>query len=148
MAYELIKHTTTPAGLFYAGQVEQAIFDVTLPPEQLPGMSWFADRITGALIKAAIGEGTILETQVYYDTASWYDCRYRIIAVGHGSPIAWPTVIAIALIVIGLAIVAWILHEVVSKPYLGIGLVGVGIGVGAIGVTYLVKSVRSEPERR
>jgi hypothetical protein len=148
MAYELIKHTVMPAGVFYVGQVEQATFDVTLPPEQLPGMSWFADRITNALIQGALGQGTILETKVYFDSASWYDCRYRIVALGHGSPIAWPTVIAIALVVIGLAIVAWILREVVDKPYLGIGLVGLGIGVGAIGVTYLVKSIRSEPERR
>jgi hypothetical protein len=45
MAFELVKHDTTPAGLFYVGHAEQATFDVTLPPEQLP--YW----------RAVVGEG-------------------------------------------------------------------------------------------
>lgn len=144
MAYELVKHERTPAGLFYIGQAEEAIFDVTLLPEELPGMSWFADKITGALVEAARGEGQILDTKVYFDTASWYDCKYRVITVGHGSPVAWATVIAIALVVVGLAIIAWTLRSVQDKPWLGIGLVGAGIGLGALGIGYLVKSTRKK----
>ena len=51
MAYELIKHDRTAAGFFYVGQAEQAIFDVTLPLDQLPGVSWFADRIISCLME-------------------------------------------------------------------------------------------------
>jgi len=142
MAFELINHIKTLPGWFYAGHAEEATFDVTLPPEELPGMSWFADKITGALIEAAAGEGEILDTKVYYDTASWYDCKYRVIVVGHGSPVAWATVIAIALVVVGIFIIAWILHQVTDKPYLGIGLVGLGLGVGAFGIAHLIKSIR------
>jgi hypothetical protein len=142
MALELVKHTRTAAGWFYVGQAEEATFDVTLPPEELPGMSWFADKITGALAEAAAGEGQILETKVYYDTASWYDCKYRVVAVGHGSPVAWATVIAIALVVVGIAIIAWILHDVQDKPWLGFGLVGLGLGAGALGIGYLIKSAK------
>lgn len=144
MAYELVKHERTPAGWFYVGQAEEATFDVTLPPEELPGMSWFADKITGALVEAARGEGTILDTKVYFDTASWYDCKYRVITVGHGSPLAWTPIIVAALAVIGLAIIAWILHDIQNKPWLGIGLVGLGIGAGALGIGYLVKSTRTK----
>lgn len=146
MAYQLIRHTTTPAGAFYTGRAEEATFDVTLPPEEIPGISWFAEKITNALVEAAMGEGTILETKVYFDPASWYDCRYRVIVVGHGSPIAWSTVIAIALVVIGLAFIAWILREVVDKPYLGIGLTVIAIGAGAVGIGYLVKSLKGSKE--
>jgi len=142
MAFQLVKHSTTPAGFFYIGTAEQATFDVTLPPEELPGMSWFADKITGALVEAARGEGVILETKVYYDTASWYDCKYRVIAVGHGSPVAWATVIAIALVVVGIAIIAWILRDVQNKPWLGIGLVGLGIGAATLGIGYLIKTTK------
>lgn len=144
MAYELIKHERTPAGLFYVGQAEEATFDVTLPPEELPGVSWFADKITGALVEAAIGDGQILDTKVYFDSASWYDCKYRIIAVGHGSPLAWTPIIVAALAVIGLGIIAWILHDVQDKPWLGIGLVGLGLGAGALGIGYLIKSTRKK----
>ncbi len=142
MAFELIKHTVTPSGLFYIGQAEEATFDVTLLPEELPGMSWFADKITAALVEGARGEGVILETKVYFDPASWYDCKYRIIATAHGSPLAWTPIIVAALVVIGLAIIAWILHEVTGTPYLGIGLVAIGIGVGAFGVAQLIKSTK------
>lgn len=142
MAFALIKHIVMPSGFFYIGQAEEATFDVTLPPEELPGMSWFADKITGALVEAARGEGVIMETKIYYDPASWYDCKYRVIAVGHGSPVAWATVIAIALVVIGIGIIAWILHDVQTKPWLGMGLVGIGIGVGAFGIAHLIKSTK------
>lgn len=144
MAYELVKRTTTPQGLFYIGQAEQATFDVTLPPEELPGMSWFADRITGALVEAAAGEGTVLDTKVYFDTASWYDCRYRIVATVHASPFPWAAVIIAALVVVGIFIIAWILHDVKETPWLGIGLLGVGLGVGAFGIAHLIKSTRKE----
>jgi hypothetical protein len=143
MALELVKHIRTAAGWFYVGHAEEATFDVTLPPEELPGMSWFADKITGALVEGARGEGEILETKVYFDTASWYDCKYRIVTVGHGSPVAWATVIAIALVVVGIGIIAWILHDVQDKPWLGFGLIGLGLGVGALGVGYLIKSAKS-----
>ena len=142
MAYELVKHTITGPGFFYAGQAEQATFDVTLPPEELPGVSWFADKITGALVEAAAGEGTVLQTEVYYDSASWYNCEYRVIATVHASPFAWSAVIIAALVVVGIGIIAWILHDVKSAPYLGIGLVGVGIGLGAFGIAYLVKTAK------
>lgn len=142
MAYELIKHTTTPSGLFYVGQAERAIFDVTLPPEQLPGMSWFADKVHGALVEAARGEGTILDTKVYFDPGAWYDCHYQVVTVGHGSPLAWTPIIVAALVVVGLAIIAWILHDIQNAPWLGIGLVGLGIGAGALGISYLVKTAR------
>jgi hypothetical protein len=144
MPYELVKHTTTGAGWFYVGQAERATFDVTLPPEEIPGMSWFADRVMGALVNAAVEEegGVILDTKVYYDPASWYDCRYQVITVGHGSPLAWTPIIIAALAVIGLAIIAWILHEVKGTPYLGIGLVAIGIGAGAFGVAQLIKTAK------
>ena len=141
MAFELITHTTTLPGWFYAGHAEEATFDVTLPPEELPGMSWFADKITGALIDAAAGEGTILDTKVYFDPGPWYDCHYRVVTVGHGSPLAWTPIIIAALAVIGIVIIAWILHQVTDRPYLGIGLVGLGIGVGAFGIAHLIKSI-------
>jgi len=144
MAYELVKHERTAAGLFYVGHAEEAVFDVTLLPEELPGMSWFADKVTGTLIEAARGEGEILDTKVYFDTGSWYDCKYRVVTVGHGSPLAWTPIIIAALAVIGLAIIAWILHSVQDKPWLGIGLVGVGLGVGALGIGYLVKSTKGK----
>lgn len=144
MAYELVKHTRTPSGLFYVGQAEKAIFDVTLPPEEIPGMRWFADRVVGALASAAADEGgVILDTKVYYDPASWYDCKYRVITIGHGSPLAWTPIIIAALAVVGLALIAWILHEVTDTPYLGIGLVAIGIGAGAFGVAQLIKSMRT-----
>ena len=143
MAYELVKHTTTAAGWFYAGQAERATFDVTLLPEEIPGMSWFADRIVGALADAAAGEGgVILDTKVYYDPASWYDCKYQVVTVGHGSPLAWTPIIIAALAVVGLAIIAWILHEVKGTSYLGIGLVAIGIGAGAFGVAQLIKTAK------
>lgn len=142
MAYELVKHITTLPGWFYAGHAEEATFDVTLPPEELPGMSWFADKITGTLADAAAAEGEILDTKIYYDTASWYNCKYRVIVVGHGSPLAWTPIIIAALAVIGIAIIAWILHDVQDKPYLGIGLVSLGIGVGAFGIAHLIKSIK------
>jgi len=144
MAWELVKHTTTGPGLFYAGHAEEATFDVTLPPEELPGMSWFADKVTSALVEAARGEGEILNTKVYFDPSTWYECKYRVVTVGHGSPLAWTPIIITALAVIGLAIIAWILHSVQDKPWLGIGLVGLGIGVGALGIGYLVKSTRQK----
>ena len=142
MAWELVKHERPLAGWFYVGQAEVATFDVTLPPEQLPGISWFADRITGALIDSARGEGVILDTNVYYDTASWYDCKYRVVATAHASPLAWSAIIIAALVVVGLGIIAWILHDVQDQPWLGIGLVGIGIGAGAIGVAQLAKAVK------
>lgn len=144
MAWELVKRQRTLTGWFFIGQAEEATFDVTLPPEELPGMSWFADRITSALVEAARGEGQILETEVYFDPASWYDCKYRVIARAHGSPIAWTPIIVAALAVIALAIIAWTLRTVESKPWLGIGLVGVGIGAGAFGIAHLVKSTKKE----
>jgi hypothetical protein len=141
---QLVKHSTTPAGLFYVGQAERATFDVTLPPEEIPGMSWFADKVVDGLSAAAAGEnGTILSTQVYYDPASWYDCKYQVITVGHGSPLPWGPIILVALAVVGLAIIAYILHEVVGTSYLGIGLVAIGVGVGAIGVAQLIRTVRT-----
>jgi hypothetical protein len=140
---QLVKHSTTPAGLFYIGQAERATFDVTLPPEEIPGMSWFADKVVAALVNAAAGEsGVILDTKVYYDPASWYDCKYQVITVGHGSPLAWTPIIIAALAVVGLAIIAWILHEVTGTPYLGIGLVAIGIGAGAFGVAQLIKTAK------
>ncbi|TET41949.1 MAG: hypothetical protein E3J60_03465 [Dehalococcoidia bacterium] len=144
MAWELVTHTKTLAGWFFIGQAEEATFDVTLPPEELPGISWFADQVTAALVEGAKGEGQVLETIVYFDTASWWNCKYRVIATGHGSPIAWATVIAIALVVIGIAIIAWMLHSVESKPWLGIGLVGLGVGAAALGIAALVKSTKKE----
>jgi len=126
------------------GQAEEATFDVTLPPEELPGVSWFADRITTALVEEVTGAGQILETKVYFDPASWYDCKYRVIATGHASPLPWAAIILAALAVVGLAIIAWILHSVESKPWLGLGLVGLGVGAAALGVGYLVKSTRQE----
>jgi len=144
MAYELIKHDRTAAGFFYAGQAEQATFDVTLPPDQLPGISWFADKVTGALADAAAGEGTILDNKIYYDPASWWNCEYRVITTAHASPLAWTPIIITALAVIGLAIVAWILHSVEDMPWLGVGLVALGIGAGAFGVAYLVKTVKNK----
>jgi len=144
MAYELIKHVITPAGLFYMGQAEQATFDVTLPPEELPGISWFADKINNALVDAAAGEGTILDTKIYFDPGPWYECHYRIVTVGHGSPLAWTPIIVAALVVVGIVIIAWILHDIKSTPWLGIGLVGLGIGAGAFGIAYLIKITRTE----
>jgi len=88
MAYKLVKHTRTAAGYFYIGEAEQGTFDVTLPPEQLPGISFFSDKITDALVQAAAGEGTVLDTKVYFDEASWYNCNYRVIATVHASPFA------------------------------------------------------------
>lgn len=144
MPWQLTKHQRTAAGWFYMGQAEEATFDVTLPPEELPGISWFADRITDALVEVAKGEGQILETKVYFDPASWYDCKYRVIVTGHGSPLAWTPIIVAALAVIGLAIIAWILQRVESKPWLGLGLVGLGIGAATLGVGYLIKSTSEE----
>jgi len=142
MAYELIKRTITPSGLFYVGNAEQAMVDVTLPPEQLPGVSWFADKINAAFVEAAAGEGTILETKVYYDEASWWNCEYRVVVSAHASPLAWTPIIITALVVVGIAIVAWILHSVQEMPWLGVGLIGLGIGAGALGIGYLIKTAR------
>jgi hypothetical protein len=144
MAYELVKSTTTGAGLFYVGAAETAIFDVTLPPEELPGVSWFADKVNDALIAAAAGEGTILRTKVYYDEASWYDSKYRIITSAHASPLLWTPIIIAALVVIGLGIIAWILQSVTEQPWLGVGLIGLGLGVGALGIAHLVKTARAK----
>lgn len=144
MSWELVRHDRTGQGLFYVGHAEEAVFDVTLPPEELPGISWFADLVTDAFVEAVKGEGEILETKVYYDTASWYNCKYRVIVSGHGSPIAWTAVIIAALAVIGIAIVAWILHEVKDIQWFGPLTVGIGIGVAAFGVGYLIKSTRKK----
>jgi hypothetical protein len=144
MAYELIKHDRPAAGLFYAGHAEQATFDVTLPPDQLPGMSWFADEITGALAGAAAGEGTILDNKIYYDPGAWWNCEYRVITTAHASPLLWTPIIITALVVIGIAIVAWILHSVEAMPWLGIGLIGLGVGAGAFGIAYLVNTARAK----
>ena len=140
MAWELVKHTRTPAGIFYVGRAEVATFDITLPPEELPGTSWFAEQITDALIESAAGEGVILETKVYFDPGSWLDCKYRVVVAAHASPLAWAVVILAALIVIGLGMIAWILQSVEDKPWLGIGIIGLGIGAGAFGIGYLLKS--------
>lgn len=142
MAFELIKHTTTGSGFFYIGQAEEATFDVTLPPEELPGISWFADKITSALVEAARGEGVILETKVYFDTASWYDCKYRVIVVGHGSPLAWSAIIIAALVVAALGLIAWILHSVQDVKWFGAAAIGLGIGAAALGIGYLVKTTK------
>lgn len=142
MAYELIKSVTTPAGLFYLGHAEEATFEVTLPPEELPGVSWFANKITEALVEAAAGEGQILKTQTYFDSGGWYYCKYLVIAVGHGSPLAWAIIVPMALVIVGLSVVAWMLHTVKDRPWLGAGLVAVGIGAGAIGVSQLVKEAK------
>lgn len=142
MVWELVKHTTTGPGLFYIGHAEEATFDVTLPPEELPGMSWFADKVVDALIESAKTEGEVLETFVYFDPASWYDCKYRVVVVGHGSPLAWTPIIIAALAVIGIAIIAWILHSVKDVKWFGAAAIGLGIGAAALGIGYLVKSTR------
>ena len=142
MAWELIKHTTTGSGFFYIGQAEEATFDVTLPPEELPGISWFADKITSALVEAAREEGVILETKVYFDPSSWYDCKYRVIVVGHGSPLAWSAIIIAALVVAALGLIAWILHSVQDVKWFGAAAIGLGIGAAALGVGYLVKTTK------
>lgn len=144
MGYALIKSTTTGPGYFYVGTAETATFDVTLPPEELPGVSWFADKINNALVASAAGEGTILRTKVYYDEASWYNCKYRVITSAHASPLLWTPIIIAALVVTGLFIIAWILQSVTEQPWLGVGLIGLGIGVGAFGIAYLAKTARAK----
>lgn len=142
MAWELVKHERTAAGLFYIGQAEVATFDVTLPPEQLPGVSWFADKITGALIEAAAGEGVILDTKIYFDPSSLLNCKYRVVVAAHASPLAWSAIIIAALVVAALGLIAWILQSVEEKPWLGVGIIGLGIGAGAFGIGYLVKTAK------
>ena len=142
MAWELVKHTRTPSGWFYIGQAEEATFDVTLPPEELPGTSWFAEKAMDALVEAAKGEGEILETKIYFDTASWYDCRYRVVVVGHGSPLLWTPIIIAALAGIGLVIIAWILHSVKNISWFGPAVIGLGVGAAAFGIGYLIKSTK------
>ena len=152
MAWELVKHERPAAGWFYVGQAEVATFDVTLPPEELPGVIWFADKITGALIEATGEEGVILDSKVYFDPSSWYECKYRVIVtakpnsapVSAISAIGWLTVIFTALIIVGIGIVAWILQDVQSTPWLGVGLVAIGVGAGAFGIGYLVKTAKQK----
>ena len=144
MSWELVKHSKTASGWFYVGHAEEAVFDVTLPPEQIPGMSWFADRVVDALIEAAKGEGEVLEAKVYYDPSSWLDCKYRVVVTGHGSPLAWTPIIIAALAVIGLAIIAWILHSVEDVKWFGAAAIGFGVGAAALGVGFLIKNIRTK----
>jgi hypothetical protein len=140
MAFELVRKSTTGAGLFYAGRAEQATVDINLPPEQLPGSDWIAERVINGFIEATRGEGTLLQAKVYADFDPWLYARYRVVATAHASPIAWPAVILTALIVAGIAIIGWILRDIANTPWLGVGLIGLGIGGVVLGTTYLIKS--------
>lgn len=148
MSWELVKHDKTSSGLLYVGHAEEATFDITLPPEELPGMSWFADKIVAALIESAKVEGEILETTVYFDPSSWYDCKYRVVVVGHGSPLAWTPIILAALAVIGIAIIAWILQSVRDISWFGPATIVIGIGVAVFGVGYLIKTLERKGGNR
>ena len=146
MSWELVRHEKEKSGLFYVGHAEEAVFDVTLPPEELPGSSYFAEKVIAALVEQAKVEGEILETKVYYDPSSWYECKYRVVVVGHGSPLAWTPIIIATLAVIALVIIAWILQAVKDVQWVGVGLITVGVilGIGAIafGVGYAAKHTR------
>lgn len=147
MSWELVSQAKERSGLFYVGHAEEAVFDVTLPPEQLPGVSWFADRMIAALIDEAKVEGEILETKIYFDPSSWYECKYRVVTVGHGSPLAWSAIIIAALVVVGLGIIAWILQSVKDTKWIGSGFIALGIGIATFGVGYLVKTIRPRRKR-
>jgi hypothetical protein len=150
MAYELVRQHITAAGAFYVGKAETATMDVTYPPYWLPGVTWVADQINNNFANKMVGEGKLLQTQVYADPGQWYelyDMRVVVSAVpapeGSITAIGWTALAMAALIVGGIAFIYFLLREVKTSPYLGPAFIGLGIGAGALGVAYLVKTVRN-----
>jgi len=158
MAWELIKDEKSKSSWFYIGPVEEAEFEVTLPPEQIPGNSYFVNSIVSKLSQKVEGEGCeLLETKIYYDPGTFWNCKYKIVStarrVGGGGigqiglgplVIPWSVIILAVLIVVAIGLIAWSLNSVKDKTWFGPAILIGGIGILAIGVALLIKSVRNK----
>lgn len=141
--WELVHEERTGHGWWYIGRAEQCTFEFSTLPEEIPGVDWLVRKV-GDAFKAEIASrgGEVLEYKIYFDAAEWYRSRWKVVITAHGSPLAWTPIIIAALVVIGIAIIAWILHDVKDTWWGGWAVIGIAGGVAALGVAGIIHAVR------
>lgn len=144
MAWELQYAETTQRGWFYIGNVEECTFELTLPPEQLPGVEWLAKKIAEATKQAVVEEdGELLSLKLYLDEAGWWYSKWLIVVTAHASPLPWLPIILAAVrilpILIGIGVIAYLLVSTKDKSWFGPGIIIGGVGIAVLGVAYLFK---------
>ncbi len=134
MAYELVYKEETSHGLWFAGKAEEATYELTLPPEQVPGVQDMAIQIARAFREEVSKEGQMLDLKLYYDPASWYDSKWLVKVTGHGSPLPWAIIIVGVIALLVIAGVIWILKEVKDKWWIGPATIMAGAGALTLGI--------------
>lgn len=141
--WELKYEERTSEGWWYVGHAERCLFEFSAPPEEIPGVEWLATKVAQALRWGVQQEGgKVLYVKVWMDEAEWYRSRWLVEVVAHGSPLPWSVIIPLALAVLGIAIIAWILHDVGDLWWFGPAVVVLGIGAITFGVGAIIREAR------
>jgi protein-S-isoprenylcysteine O-methyltransferase Ste14 len=95
---------------------------------------------------AAANGGTMVYSEIYYDPGEWYESKWLVKGTAHGSPVPWAAIVIAALVVIGIGIIAYIIHDVKNTTWFGPVAIAGGIGLAALGIAILVRTIKQGGE--
>lgn len=132
--WKLISKEEPNHGMFYVGHAQESVIEFELPPEQIPGVEYLANKLAEATAKSIQENGgKILRLEVYMDKGEWYSSRWLVKVNAHGSPLAWALIlrgIVIALIaLVGIIVLSNTLLEVKDEWWIGPVMI---VGGGAV----------------
>ena len=132
MAYKLVKDIKYPEADKYRGPAEVLTAELKGPPEQVMP-TWIVDQII-IWFYNTIGahKGKVMTAKVWADISPTWQTKYKIELATHASPLAWTLIIrAVAAlgIVIGLAFITWQVTHTTWGPMIPIALIVVGLAI-------------------